>query len=463
MMLDSELDQMFNIKPVREPDKRNEDLLSFFPYMDKALRSKKKGVTREFFWNEYILKYPDGYRLTQFKELYRAWSKRVNSVLHIDHKAGDKMYVDFAGKTLPYVDTETGEILQAEIFVSILGASQLTYVEAVASQQTEDFILGCENSLYYFGGAPCGIVPDNLKAAVIKSDKYEPILNEVFRDFVHHYNITALPAGPYRPTHKALVEGAVKLIYSSVYTHIKEDVTYTLKELNKAIWNALEEHNNRLMKGRPYSRRQMYNEIECNALQELPGIRYELKRRKTVTVQKNNHVCLHEDKHYYSVPFKYIGRKVTVQYNQSDVEIIYKYDCIARHTRNRRPYSYTTVSDHLASNHQYRTDWNPETFLSRAKEVGPSTQKYLSIILEKAQHAEQSFKSCQGILSYASRAGKDRLEKACERAIYYQDYSYRTIRIILEENHDMLPLDNECDKLSMPEHENIRGGVYYDK
>jgi transposase len=431
--------------------------------MDKALRSKKKGVTREFFWNEYILKYPDGYRLTQFKELYRAWSKRVNSVLHIDHKAGDKMYVDFAGKTLPYVDTETGEILQAEIFVSILGASQLTYVEAVASQQTEDFILGCENSLYYFGGAPCGIVPDNLKAAVIKSDKYEPILNEVFRDFVHHYNITALPAGPYRPTHKALVEGAVKLIYSSVYTHIKEDVTYTLKELNKAIWNALEEHNNRLMKGRPYSRRQMYNEIECNALQELPGIRYELKRRKTVTVQKNNHVCLHEDKHYYSVPFKYIGRKVTVQYNQSDVEIIYKYDCIARHTRNRRPYSYTTVSDHLASNHQYRTDWNPETFLSRAKEVGPSTQKYLSIILEKAQHAEQSFKSCQGILSYASRAGKDRLEKACERAIYYQDYSYRTIRIILEENHDMLPLDNECDKLSMPEHENIRGGVYYDK
>ena len=196
--------------------------------------------------------------------------------MHIDLKAGDKMYVDFACKTLPYVDTETGEILQAEIFVSILGASQLTYVEAVASQQTEDFILGCENSLYYFGGAPCGIVPDNLKAAVIKSDKYEPILNEVFRDFVHHYNITALPAGPYRPTHKALVEGAVKLIYSSVYTHIKEDVTYTLKELNKAIWNALEEHNNRLMKGRPYSRRQMYNEIECNALQELPGIRYEL-------------------------------------------------------------------------------------------------------------------------------------------------------------------------------------------
>jgi len=460
-MKDSELDVFFNLKPLPEPDQRMENLLASFPEMDKALRAKKRGFTREYYWKSYIAKYPDGYRLTQFKELYRKWSKRVNSILHVDHKAGDKMYVDFAGKKLSYVDTETGEILQAEIFVSILGASQLTYVEAVTSQQTEDFILGCENSLYYYGGVPCGIVTDNLKAAVIKSSKYEPILNEVFADFANHYNMTALPAGPYKPTHKALVEGAVKLIYGSIYTQIKEDEVYSLRELNEAIWNAMEEHNKRAMKGRPYSRKQLFDEVEHSTLQPLPVKRYEAKRRKPVTVQRNNHVCLHEDKHYYSVPFRYIGRKVVVQYNQVEVEIIYKYECIARHVRNRRPYGYTTVQDHLASNHRFLTDWTPEYFLTKAKEIGTSTFAYIAAILEKPQHVEQSFRSCQGILSYTSRAGKDRLEKACERAIYYNDYSYRTIRTILEENHDLLPLEDEFDQLLMPEHDNIRGGNYY--
>jgi transposase len=418
-------------------------------------------MTQEDLWNEYIILFPDGYRQTQFKEYYRRWSKRVNAIAHIDHKAGDKMYVDFAGKKLRYVDTETGEIREAETFVAILGASQLTYVEAVYSQQQEVFIQACENALRYFAGVTRAIVTDNLKAAVTESSRYEAKLNEMFRDFVQHYSMTALPAGPYKPTHKALVEGAVRIIYRTIYPKIKEKIC-SLEELNKDISAALEGHNNRPMKGRPYSRRQLYEEIERAALQPLPMTRYEAKKKKCVRVQQNNHICLAEDKHYYSVPYKYIGRRVTLLYSQSLVEVYSGYERIAVHYRNRRRFAYTTVPDHLASNHRFLTELNPELFMSRAREVGPSTHDYIIKVLEKVQHPEQSYRSCMGILSYAARAGRERLEKACERALYYQDYSYRTIKTIIEKNLDQQLLEKEEESVLMPVHNNIRGTGYFE-
>jgi transposase len=456
---DAELEKLFQVKQQPDPDQRHKDLFTFFPEVDKAL--KKKGNTRYKLWQQYIQRHPDGLKITQFCDLYRRWSKRTNATMHIDHKAGDKMYVDYAGEKLQITDPETGEIYNVEVFVAILGASQLTYVEATMTQRKEDFIGACENALYYYGGAPQAIVPDNLKSAVTKSSKYEPTLNESFRDFVEHYKMTALPAGPYKPRHKALVEGAVKIIYQVIYTIIRETEFFSIEALNNAIWVLLDIHNNNPLRGRPYSRRQMFEEIERSTLQPLSLYRYELKSKRVATVSKTNYVCLNEDKHYYSVPYHYIGKKVTILYSQTHVDIYCRYEHIANHKRSRRAYGFTTVEDHLASKHKYQTDWTPEKFLERANAIGEETGKYITGILNRRQHPEQAYKTCQGILNYVSKVGAERLNAACRRANFYEDYSYKTIVAILDKRLDFVPLDPDNDQPPMPNHVNIRGNIYY--
>jgi transposase len=349
-----------------------------------------------------------------------------------------------------------------EVFVAILGASQLTYVEASYSQKKEDFIGSCENALHFFGGVPNAIVTDNLKSAVIKGNRYEPTLNEAFRDFVSHYTMSALPAAPYKPKYKALVEGAVKIIYRTIYGTVKERVYSSLELINKAIGEALEQHNNRLLQNRPFSRRQLFEETERQTLRPLADHRYELKHRIIVTVMKNNYVNLTEDKHYYSVPYHFIGKKVTLLYSQSVVEVYHRYERIAIHNRSRQPYMYTTVNEHLASKHRYMSDWNPNTFIERAEEVGPETKQYIIELLNTRQHPEQTYRSCQGVLSFAARVGKERLNNACRRALQYGDYGYQTIKAILERG-----LDGNTDVTEpgsdqpLPPHDNIRGKNYY--
>jgi transposase len=456
---DSELEELFSIKEQREPKKQMADVLAVFPEVEKAL--KRKGMTKEKVWKEYFAKHPDGYRETQFRYHYIQWSKHVNSSMHVEHKAGDKMYMDYAGHHLQIVNDTTGEIKDVEVFVAILGASQLTYVEASYTQQKEEFITSCENALHYFGGVPQAIVTDNLKSAVTKSSKYEPTLNEAFSDFILHYNMAALPAGPYKPKHKALVEGAVKLIYTSIYAVVSNRVFTSLDDLNKAIKEALEEHNNRLMKYRPYTRRQVFEEVEKLELQSLPLHRYDLKRKKVVTVMKNNYVCLGEDKNYYSVPYVFIGKKVNIFYSQSEVEVFHRYERIAYHRRDRTPYRYITVDEHMAYKNRFMTDWTPEKFIERAANVGEDTRQYIINILEKRQHPEQAYRSCQGILSFAAKVGNERLEKACRRALLYGDYSYMTIKTIIERKMDQVPIDTEEGGKIMPLHGNIRGKKYY--
>lgn len=461
-MSDTDLEQMFLDMVPRnhiEDDQRYKDLETFFPSMEKAL--KKRENTKEKLWQQYIIAQPDGYRLSQFKNYYLRWLKARNPVMHIEHKAGEKMYVDYAGQKLEVLDPESEEVIQVEVFVAILGASQLTYVEASYSQQKENFITSCENALHYFGGAPKAIVTDNLKSAVIKSNRYEPTLNEAFRDFISHYTMAALPAGPYKPKHKALVEGAVKIIYRTIYGVVKGRIYSCLELLNGVIRDALEEHNNRLLNGRPYSRRQLFEDTERDILRPLPEHRYELKHRQIVTVMKNNYVCLAEDKHYYSVPYHFIGKRVTLLYSQSEVEIYHRYERIAIHNRNRRPFGHTTIEDHLASKHRFMSDWNPDKFIERAEDIGQETKEYIIHLLESNKYPEQTFRSCQGVLSYAARAGKQRLNNACRRALQYGDYSYHTIRVILERGLDQNIDDEQENNQLLPPHENIRGKNYY--
>jgi len=461
-MSDTDLEQMFLEMAPRhhiENDPRYQTLVEFFPIMEKAL--KTRGVTKEKLWQQYITLHQDGYRISQFKHYYLLWKKVRNPVMYIEHKAGEKMYVDYAGEKLQVLDPELEEVVDVEVFVAILGASQLTYVEASYTQQKEDFINSCENALRYFGGVPNAIVTDNLKSAVIKSSRYEPTLNEAFADFVSHYSMAALPAAPYKPKHKALVEGAVKIIYRSIYSVLKGNVYSCIETLNGTIREALEAHNNRPLSGRPFSRRQLFEDTERHMLNPLPEKRYELKRRYIATVMKNNYVCLAEDKHYYSVPYRFIGKKVTLLYSRSEVEIYHRYERIAVHKRNSHLFGHTTENDHLASQHRFMSDWNPDKFIERASEVGPQTKEYIIQLLNTRQHPEQTYRSCQGVLSFAARAGKERLNNACQRAHQFGDYSYQTIRVILEKGLDRAPFDQLDDNPLMPPHDNIRGKNYY--
>lgn len=459
ILCDKDLEDLFVKQESPPVNPKLASLFNLFPSMDKEL--KKRGVTRQMLWTEYKLTHTDGVGRSQFNFYFAKWKAQVNPTMRMEHKVGDKLYVDFAGDKLSIVDKQTGEIQEVEVFVAILGASQLTYAEAVMSQQKEDFIGACEGALLYYGGVPAAIVPDNLKSAVTKSSKYEPVLNDSFADFAQHYSTTILPTRAYKPRDKALVENAVRILYTRIYAKLRGCNYFTLEELNTAIRVALEEHNNTLLTGRNYSRREQFEEVERIALGPLPLLRYELKKEIYVTVMKNGHVSLNADKHYYSVPYRFIGKKIKLMYSRSVVEIFYHYERIAIHKRLKSPYNYTTDKEHLASAHRFVSDWTPERFLSWASSIHEDVQLYILKILDRKQHPEQAYKSCVGILSFAKKVGNDRLIKACQRALGYGIYNYKTIQSILEKGMDKYDEQEENEQKQMPQHDNIRGENYY--
>lgn len=432
------------LRKEKEPESkpRMKTLEKFFPYMQRELR--KVGVTRKTLWGEYINKHLDGYRFTQFCEHYRRLAGRTNPTMHIEYKAGDKLLVYYAGKKLSVTDPDTGESTDVEVFVSILGASQLIYVEASESQQKADFIGSVERSLHYYAGVPKAIVTDNLKSAVTKSNRYEPVLNEDFADFADHYQTAVIPTRAYRPKDKALVEGAVKIVYQQIYAHLRKQIFFSLAELNKAIREKLEELNNRKLTDRQASRRDFFHEVEKKVLSPLPEKHFELRSYAYATVLQNGHVRLAEDKHYYSVPYRYIRKKVKIAYNSSEV-IIY--------------YNYTTVEDHMASNHGSYTKWNAAFFIQWAESIDPCVNLLITQILEKKQHPEQAYKSCMGVLRLEKKVGKERFVKACSLALDYERYNYKTVQSILEKGLDRV--DTSPERPVMPKHHNIRGKDYY--
>jgi transposase len=455
---DKDLDELFCKEPEEIADERVAALHIFFKENEKRLQ--QRGVTVLRLWELYKRDYVGGFSRTTFYHHYNLWRRRAKPSMHMQHKAGDKTFVDYTGEKLHILDELTGEIKPVEVFVAILGASQLTYVEAVESQKVEDLIGSCENGFHYFGGSTNAIVPDNLKSAVTKTNRYEPKLNENFEAFADHYNMTVLPARAYRPKDKALVEGAVKITYIRIFASLPEKMPTSLKELNEQIRVLLEIHNNTCFKGRNYSRRQQFEEMEKKTLQPLPQNRYELRRSLHATAMKNGHVCLSVDKHYYSIPFAYISKKVRILYSKSLVEIFYKYELIATHDRVRSAHNYTTAAMHMATQHRILAEWNPDYFLALARAIGTDVEYYIGQVLMKKQHPEQAYKSCQGILSFAKRVGHERLIKACARAHAYGIYHFRAIEEILKKGLDLFDAEND-EQQTMPKHDNIRGENYY--
>lgn len=427
-----------------------------FEYFVKEL--KRTGVTLERLWQEYREKYPDGYGYSQFCYHFQVWRSTSELTMHMDHKAGDKMFVDFTGKHLQIVDRQSGEVKDVEIFVAVLGACQFTYVEARETQRKADWIMANQNALHYIGGVPKAIVPDCLKSAVKIADKYEPDINPEYADFARHYQTVILPARPRSPKDKALVEGAVRIVYAWIFAALRDRIFYSLEELNQAIREELEKYNSKPMQKPNVSRKQLLDEVEKSALAPLPQERYYLRHFKRLKAQFNYHIYLSDDKHHYSVPYRYRGKHVQVVYTEKVVEIFYKNQRIAFHKRDRTLNGYTTIKEHMPLHHQDINDWNPQRLISWAQNIGEYVEIVVSHILSTRQHPEQGYKVCLGILNLTKKFEPERLNKACQRAIDFNHYSYKGIKNILEKRLENCQLDLFEP---LPMHQNIRGNQYY--
>lgn len=390
---------------------------------------------------------------------------QIKAIGHVEHPAGDQMYVDFAGDRLEVTDANTGEVRSVEVFVAILPCSQYTYCEAVWSQKKEDFILACENALRFYGGAPMAIVPDNLKSAVIKSDRNEPIINEEFAAFAEFYNCAVYPARVRHPKDKALVENAVKLMYRSVYADIEGKVFHDLSSLNEAILQSLDSFNRRKLSGRKESRKELFEEMEKDYLQELPARRYQMKSRKSVTVLRNSYVTL--NKHHYSMPKEFIGKRVDIIYDADTLEIFYGLKLITTHNRDDTPYAYTQKASHNLPGRHGSYEKDLDEIFQRAASVDNILLVYLKEVAAEKKYLPLAFKICRGIMSLEKKYGLERLVAACACASQSRRYGYQEVLDILEHGEDvdfMSSAETESDGVTQStpaQHKNIRGREYY--
>ena len=443
--------------PDPQQNSRRDTLFDFFPYVKKELR--RKGVTRQILWGEYRLKHPDGYCYGHFCEYLNTWLQNKDASLHIEQLPGDKLYLDFTGYKPSIVDPDTGEIREVEAFVSVLGFSGKTYVRACESQKKEDFLPSIVRSLNYYGGVPNVLIPDNLKSGVDKANRYEADINRDLLDLGNHYGMAILPTRSHKPRDKAWVERMVQIIYTRIFAPLRNRVFTSLDELNEAIFELLEVHNSLPFQGREESRNDLLENIERAHLKPLPQERWELKEYLQVKVMKNCYVQLHKDRHYYSVPFQYIGNKVKIVYTSTHVSVYLAGERIAYHLRDRRPHKYTTVKEHLPSSHQFVSEWNPFKFIEWAGHIHPDVKAYIVNVLENKSYPEQTYRSCVGILSFEKKAGRDRLIAACQRATAFGAFNYKVIEQII--NNKLDRLDTKKENLTLPLHENIRGAEYY--
>jgi len=461
-MSDSELQKRLSTERAPEDGSRYAELTALFPEM--AVELKKKGMTLEWLWQSYIREHPSGYQYSQFWLHFRQWRKSEEISMHIEYKAGEAMLVDWAGDKLEVVNGNTGQIWRLEQFVAILGASELTYVEARESQKEEDWIRANEGALRYFGGCPRALIPDNTKTAVVHPDPYEPGLNAVFDDFARHYGVVVMPTRVRRPRDKALVENAVRLAYQRISVRLQGKIFFSLTELNAAIRELLEEHNRRPFSRLPYSRRELFERIEKDALRPLPAEKFVMKNTTWATVGVNYHVELREDRHYYSVPYALRRRdpptRVKLVYDDRVVAIYYDNVRVVQHRRDRTPNGYTTLAEHMPPSHRWYAEWSPEKFLAWARSIGSETAAIIAKVLESVVYPPQAFKSCLGILSLAKQHGPERLNKACAKALRVGTHSRKRVQSILalgleEEHQPQLELG------PLPLHENLRGSQYY--
>lgn len=455
---DPVLESKFHAGNPAYKDPRFEYLSTKLDYFTAEL--KRVGVTKKLLWEEYKTIYQQGYAYSQFCfHLHQQLIARKPG-MKLEHLPADKLFVDYAGKLLDYVDPLTGEVIPCQVFVACLPFSDYCFAMVVPSQRIADFLyaLGC--CLNEIGGTPAVLVPDNLKSAIVKADRYEPEVNRALEDFANHYNITVIPTRPRKPKDKALVENQVKLVYNRVFAKLRNRQFFDLTSLNQAVKEKIKEHNQTRMQQKPYCREERFLAAEKHLLGPLPATGFEVKYYSEPMVANNNHIYLGKDKHYYSVPYAYVGIKVKVIYTRSMVHIYARGKQVAVHIRSYAPAGYTTVKEHLSSHHRHYLDRSPDYYMGKAKAKSPELYLLVQLIFDQPKHPEQLYRTCDGLLRLQKKAPAGAFAKACEIAIEYRNFSYKFVERILNnkmEGHQ----DHPVKEQTLPVHHNIRGKEYY--
>jgi transposase len=428
-----------------------------WPYIHQELR--RKGVTLTLLWYEYKAAHPEGYQYSWFCDQYRAWSAKLDVVMRQEHRAGEKLFVDYAGQTVEVVDRRTGEVRQAQIFVAVLGASNYTYAEATWTQQLPDWIGSHVRTFQFFGGVPELAVPDNLRSGVTKAHRYEPDLNPTYMDLASHYGVAVLPARVRKPRDKAKAEAGVLLVERWILAALRNRTFFSLQEVNREIARLLERLNARPFKKLPGSRQELFEQLDRPALRPLPEQPYELAEWKKVRVNIDYHVEV--DGHYYSVPYQLVRKSLEARYSERTVECFHKGQRVASHVRSHLKGRHTTVAEHMPASHRSYAEWTPQRLIRWAEKTGPAAASVVQSILERRAHPQQGFRSALGIMRLGKSFGEERLEAACRRALTLGACSYKSIASILRQGLDRRALPEQQDLDLGIEHANIRGSEYY--
>ena len=437
-----------------DTDKR---VMPSMKYLHQEL--KKKRVTLQLLWSEYKKGNPDGYQYSRFCERYHQWTGKLDVCLRQTYRAGEKLFVDYAGQTIPVTDSFSGKTREAYLFVATLGASNYTFAWASFSQDLPSWIDAHVRALEFFGAVPEIITPDNLLSGVTKPCYYEPDINPTYLDFSLHYGTVIIPARIKKPKDKAKVETAVKIAEMWILAALRNHTFFSLEELNKAVAEKLVEFNERKFKKMDGTRKSLFETIDKPAMKPLPLQAYEYAEWKKATVSIDYHITAAD--HYYSVPYQLIKERVDVRLTATTIEVLFKNNRVASHARSYEKWKHTTLPEHMPKSHQKYLEWTPSRIIAWAGKNGPHTETLISRIIESRRHPEQGFRSCLGVMRLAKHYSAERLEAACARALTLNACSYKYIKSILEKGLDKQPLLPAFDSVKPVLHYNLRGKEYY--
>lgn len=438
------------------------DIGSLRPPLDMIyLRNemRKKNVTLQLLWEEYRSHTPEGYSYSQFCLHYRDWLGRQAISLRQEHRAGEKLFVDFAGDTIPIVNHVTGEVSQANLFVAVLGCSNYTYAEVTATQQLPDWIGAQVHALEAIGGVPVVVVPDNTKTAVKSPCWYDPDINLTYQELAEHYGFAVVPTRMRKPKDKAKVEGAVLIAQRWILARLRHHTFFSVAETNEAVRRLLDWMNAKPFKKLPGCRKSVLEEMERPALKPLPEARYEFAEWKHVTVNIDYHVEV--DGHYYSAPYGLIKQRLTARITREAIELLHKGKRVAAHVRSHQRGHHTTLQEHRPPAHQHLLEWPPDRIISWAATIGPACAEVVRQILASRPLVVYGYRPCMGIIRLGKRYGNDRLERACEKAVKLNIVSYKRIENMLINGKDRVPFHAEAAPRPVNRHDNVRGASYY--
>ena len=454
-LADSELMARLMDSACAPPDTPPVKPLPDWPTVHQELR--RKGLTLQLLWQEYRQIHPEGYGYSRFCELYERWSGTLDPVLRQVHEPGQKLFVDWAGQTVP-IHHPDGTVTEASLFVAVLGASNRMYVEAFANQQLESWIAGHCRAFEFYHGVSRAVVPDNPKTAVIRACRYEPVLHRTYQEMAEHYGTVILPARVKKPRDKAKAESGVQIASRQILAVLRNQHFFSVAELNQAIRPLLAKLNAQPFQKLDGSRDSWFESLEKDKLLPLPATPFELATWTKATVNIDYHVAV--DHHFYSVPYHLIHRQLDVRLSERAVELFREGKRVAAHGRSHQPGKFTTLDQHRPKSHQRYLQWTPGRMVHWARQTGPHCAQLVEHILQSKPHPEQGFRSALGVIRLGKAVGAQRLDAACARALRLGIASYRSVKSILE-NH----LDRQVEEpqlpLSSPVHENVRGQGYY--